>query len=259
MDSQSETERSAAQGADRRKVAVTLVCAAEDEAAVSPTLERLRADGFEAELVPGVDHQPRRVGEALDRCGEWGIVVVCTSERLDGPELRKVEGVFSARRGPNHAIVRVDLSQTQAEIVAAVGRAVESFAANQGRIIRRPISETRRLREVIPVNEVSSLALPVVRLGPDEELDGDTTRIQLIDNPKAAELSRRRRAARERERERERVTERASTREHPVVPPTPTPAPADEDAAKLDRMMILLVVGAGLLAVLAALSFSGML
>src|SRR5690606_11187451 len=89
---------------DPRKVAITLVCAADDEQALEPVVERLRTAHFETELVAGVDRQPRRVGEALDRCGEWGVVVACTSKHLDGPELRKVEGVFSARRGPIHAI-----------------------------------------------------------------------------------------------------------------------------------------------------------
>jgi len=243
---------------DPRKVAITLVCAADDEQALEPVVERLRTAHFETELVAGVDRQPRRVGEALDRCGEWGVVVACTSKHLDGPELRKVEGVFSARRGPNHAIIRVDVSQSRQEIATAVQRAVEAFAANSGRIVRRPSSESRKLREVLPVKEISSLAMPVVRLDPHEELDGDTTRIQLPDNPKSAELSRRRRAARERERERERITARANARRETVLPPPiQQPAALDEDAAKLDRMMVVMIVGAGILAVLAALTFSG--
>jgi hypothetical protein len=252
---------------DPRKIAVTLVCASDDEQLLEPVLDRLRAAHFEAELVSGVDRQPRRVGEALDRGGEWGVIVVCVSKRLDGPELRKVEGVFSARRGPNHAIIRIDVTQAEHEMAATISRAVEAFAANQGRIVRRPITESRRLREVIPVNDVSSLAMPVVRLEPHEEIDGDTSRIQLPDNRKSAELSRRRKVARERERERERIVERVARRdfdedEEPeakverAAAPTVTSPTLDEDAAKLDRMMIVMIVGAGVLAVLAALTLS---
>lgn len=250
---------------DPRKVAVTLVCATQDEAALQPILVQLRASEYQAQIVVGVDREPRRLGEALDRGDDWGLIVACTSKHLDGPELRKVEGVFSARRGPTHAIIRVDLSQPSAEFVAAIQRALEAFASNQGRIVRRPSSESRRLREVIPVNEVSSLALPIVRLGPEEELEGDTTRIQLPDNPRSAELSRRRRAARERERERGRITKRSqSGRNQPDSDPLQAAAPrrskpTSEDAAKLDRLMILMIVGAGVLAILAALTFSGLL
>jgi hypothetical protein len=254
-----------------RKIAVTLVCASDDEPLLEPVLDRLRDADFEAELVSGVDRQPRRVGEALDRCGEWGVIVACVSKRLDGPELRKVEGVFSARRGPNHAIIRVDVSQAAQEMTTTITRAVEAFAANQGRIVRRPITESRRLREIIPVNDISSLAMPVVRLEPHEEIDGDTSRIQLPDNPKSAELSRRRRVARERERERERTGERSAERNtrghfaddnddepaHDEAPPVKPPTTLDEDAAKLDRMMVVMIVGAGVLAVLAALTLSG--
>ncbi len=238
---------------EARKVAVTLVCAAADERALEPVLERLHAAGYDAELVAGVEQDPRGVGEALDRGGELGLIVACTSRRLDGAALRKVEGVFSARRGPNHAIVRVELGQPKPELVAAIQRAIDAFTANQGRI-RRPTTESKRLREVIAVNDISSLALPVVRLSPGEELDGDTTRIQLPDNPKSAELSRRRRAARERERERERIT---ASRERSGLQPIAAAPELEQDAAKLDRMMVVMIVGAGILAVLAALSVSG--
>lgn len=243
---------------DARKVAITLVCAAEDEPAVELVLDRLRAANFEAQLVAGVDRQPRRLGEALDRCGEWGVIVACVSKHLDGPELRKIEGLFSARRGPSHAIVRVDINQSKQEVAASIQRAVEAFAANQGRIVRRHSSENRKLRDVLPVSE---LAMPIVRLAPHEEIDGDTSRIQLPDNPKSAELSRRRRAARERERERERITGRFTSKressESDASGSTPLPTTVEQDVAKLDRMMIVMIIGAGVLAVLAALTFSG--
>jgi hypothetical protein len=111
---------------------------------------------------------------------------------------------------------------------------------------------------MIPVSE---LAMPVVRLAPHEEIDGDTSRIQLPDNPKSAELSRRRRAARERERERERITGRFNPNKRETgegeTTPGSLPTTSDEDAAKLDRMMVVMIIGAGVLAVLAALTFAG--
>lgn len=247
---------------DSRKIAITLVCAAEDERAVELVLDQLRAANFDAALVSAIDRHPRRLGEALDRGGaEWGVIVVCMSKQLDGLELRKIEGLFSARRGPNHAIVRVDISQPKHEVAASIQRAVEAFAANQGRIVRRASSESRKLRDIIPVSE---LAMPVIRLAPHEEIDGDTSRIQLPDNPKSAELSRRRRAARERERERDRITERSTAKRDLEATPIQTrsggktmPTTIDEDVAKLDRMMVVMIIGAGVLAVLAALTFAG--
>ncbi|KIG18618.1 hypothetical protein DB30_00303 [Enhygromyxa salina] len=246
---------------EARKVVVTLVCAADDEDALEAIADGLRAVGREVRLVPGVDVQPRRLGEAIERGGDLGLIVVCTSGRLEGAQLRTVEGLFSARRGPNHAMVRVELSATANENIAAISRATEAFVANQGRVVRRTTGEGPKLREVIPVESISSVALPVVRLPPGEELDGDTQRIQLPDNPKSAELSRRRRAARERERERERITRSHRTLnandDINTVGDEPVSAQMQRDEDRLDRLMIGMIIGAGVLAVLAALTFAG--
>ncbi|PRQ02856.1 hypothetical protein ENSA5_20330 [Enhygromyxa salina] len=241
---------------DGRKVVVTLVCATADEDTLEDVLDGLHALGHEAGLVAGVDERPRRVGDAIERCGDLGLIVVCTSARLDGPALRKVEGLFSARRGPNHAMVRVDVGLPTNEAVAAIQRAVEGFVSNQGRIVRRHAGEGPKLREVVH-GDVSSLALPVVRLEAGEELDGDTRRIQLPDNPKSAELSRRRRAVRERERQRERITRshRPLSVEESEAGHVGSRKPMIRDEDKLDRTMVLMIVGAGVLAVLAALTW----
>jgi hypothetical protein len=236
---------------DARKIVVTLVCAAADREALDDVVDGLSATGRDVGIVGGVDEQPRRMGDALDRCGDSGLVVLCTSPRIDGPTLRVIEGLFSARRGPNHAMVRVDVGQSPSETISAIQRALDGFLASQGRVVRRQTTATS-LREV--VSHISSRAMPIVRLSPSEEIDGDTRRIQLPDNPKTAELSRRRKVARERERERERITavNRSLTPadlEHPGTADSPEP--------NADRVMILLLVGAGVLAVLAGLMFSG--
>lgn len=245
--------------ADAKKVVVTLVCASEDEDEVDDIADGLRATGREVALFPGVEQKPRLIGDALDRCGELGLVVLCTSTALDGPLLRKVEGLFSARRGPNHAMVRIDLANRVSENVAAITRAYEGFVSSQGRIKRRSVGEGRKLREVVAVKEVDKVALPVVRLTPEEQLEGDTKRIELPDNPKAVELSRRRRAARERERERERITSAHSSVNEAILDDDELEVGVSQselrrDEQRLDRLMIVLIVGAGVLAVLAALS-----
>lgn len=237
---------------DARKIVVTLVCAAADREALDDVVDGLSATGRDVGIVAGVDEQPRRMGDAIDRCGDSGLVVLCTSTRLDGPTLRVIEGLFSARRGPNHAMVRVDVGQAPSETIAAIQRALDGFLASQGRVVRRQTTGTS-LREV--VSHISSRAMPVVKLSPSEEIEGDTRRIQLPDNPKAAELSRRRKVARERERERERIT---------AVNRSLTPADLEQSGTtssssepNADRVMIMLLVGAGVLAVLAGLMFSG--
>lgn len=242
-------------------VAITLVCATSDAARIRPVVDELVAGGRDVQLVVGVDAEPRRVGEAIERCGEWGLIVACESRELDGPNMRKVEGIFSARRGPKHAMVRLDLSQTEEAMVAGVERAADAFGKNQGRIRRRRSTDLH-LREVVPINDTSRIALPVVRLAPGEELDGDTTRIELPDNPTSAELVRRRRAAREHARERERSKSGAHLaldedmlEGSSVGSSIEDQVDSELDQQKLERMMIIGIVGAGVIAVLAALAF----
>lgn len=237
---------------DARKVVVTLVCATADREALDDVVDGLSATGRDVGIVAGVDEQPRRMGDAIDRCGESGLVVLCTSSRIDAAALRVIEGLFSARRGPGHAMVRVDVGQAPTETIAAIQRALDGFLASQGRVVRRPTASGQSLREV--VSHVSSRAMPVVRLAPTEVLDGDTRRIELPDNPKAAELSRRRKVARERERERERITSANRSLTPADLEQASRPSASEPNA---DRMMIALLVGAGVLAVLAGLMFAG--
>jgi hypothetical protein len=236
---------------DARRVVVTLVCATADREALDDVVDGLSATGRDVGIVAGIDEQPRRMGDAIDRCGEAGLVVLCTSPRVDAAALRVIEGLFSARRGPGHAMVRVDVGQPPTETIAAIQRALEAFLASQGRIVRRPTTG-QISREV--VSHVSSRAMPVVRLSPTEELDGDTRRIQLPDNPKAAELSRRRKVARERERERERITSAQRSLTPADLTQAGRPSASEPNA---DRMMIMVLVGAGALAVIAGLMFAG--
>lgn len=239
---------------DPRKVVVTLVCATADTEALDDVVDGLSAVGRDVGLVSGVDEQPRRVAEAIERCGDLGLLVLCVSPRFDGATLRKIEGLFSARRGPTHAMIRIETNHSTTENIAAIQRAVDAFVTNQGRIVRRQTGDDSS-REVVSVGELQSLALPAVRLDASEDIEGDTRRIQLPDNPKAAELSRRRKVARERERERERITSahRALTDEdvRAAIPqPSATNGPSD-------RVMIIVVIGAGILAVVAGLLSSG--
>src|SRR5690606_8676081 len=57
---------------DARKIVVTLVCAAAVREALDDVVDGLSATGRDVGIVAGVDEQPRRMGDAIDRCGESG-------------------------------------------------------------------------------------------------------------------------------------------------------------------------------------------
>ena len=247
---------------EARKLPVTLVCATADETVAESVMRKLEAGGRRVELVVGADEQPRLLGEALDRAGDAALVVVCESGHLDGPAMRRVEGVFGARRGPKHGLVRIDLSQSVKDMINGIERATEALGRNQGRLKRRTHNELH-LREVVQLSESSGIALPVVRLAPGEQLDGDTTRMQLPDNPISSELVRRRKVVREREREqKQRVQDSGdlvlgaagSTSAGQLVDPFFTTKGREGDSAKLRELAtIALIIAAGLVAILATL------
>ena len=126
-------------------------------------------------------------------------------------------------------------------------------------VVRRTQADSAEVRQ-LSANS-SEFARPVVRLDPNEPIEGDTDRIELVDSPKAAELSRRRRVARERGHSGPRAvgTSSSSTGMPRLGAETqvdPIELEMRADALALDRMMWVVMVGAGLLAVVAGLSLS---
>ena len=236
---------------DGPKVVVTLVCTYADEDEVDDIVDGLRALGRKAKLVAGLEQRPRLMADAVEGCGEWGLVVLCSSPRLGEEQRRKAEGMFGARKGPNHAMVRVDLGLGVSESVAAIERAYEGFVSSQGRIRRRTQSENNPvMRELVPSAGDTSATGPAVRLEPGTALDGDTDRIPLSSVPKPKAGSKERALGRERGGSPKGRLE-TSRRE-----PGRSRAAKERDEQRLDRMMIMIIIGAGLLAVLAALSFA---
>ena len=246
-----------------RNVAVTLVCATTDQTGADRVCAGLRAAGRRVALLEGAETDPRRAASAVD-ASEPALIALCESQALDGPKLRQVEGVLRARRGPQHALIRVDMSLSTSEQIAGIERAIEAMVRNRGSLARtRGGSEGVLLREVVPVHEISGLAMPVVRLAPGEELDGDTQRIELPDTPKRAELVRRRKAVRELERRHPLQTLSSASSACSTNSSSSTSSssrlPLPRREFEIEPLTIALVVGAGLLAVLASVSLSGAL
>ncbi|NJK31968.1 MAG: radical SAM protein [Deltaproteobacteria bacterium] len=113
------------------------------------------------------------------------------------------------------------------------------------------------LREVVHIGDRVAISLPAVRLAPNELLDGDTTRIELPDNAKSAELLRRRKAVKERSGSRTRKPDETSSSSGiSTISLTSLTAPANAPV-RWDRNAILLLLGVAVLAILAALSLGG--
>ncbi len=251
---------------DPSEVAVTLICASADEPMLGALVERLRAAGTRARVVSGAERDVRSIGNAIDEVRGRGLFIVCLAKHLDEPATRRVEGMYAARRGPLHRLIRIEvLGRSPVVLVTRIRRECEDIARMDERAVPIETDEPAlHLREVVQVGERVAISLPAVRLSPGEELDGDTMRIDLPDTAKSAELMRRRKALRERERERARGRggqiadegEPGSTASGRV--PTMTGTGLHEPVGFVwDRNTISLVVGVAVLAVLAALSLGG--
>jgi len=252
---------------DVSEVAIALTCASADVATLEPIARALRSDGRSVVLIDGLQREPRNLSAGIEACGHNGLIVVAESANLDGPAIRRVEGVFAVRRGPEHVLVRLDLSLPQAALIHCIRQAARSIDIGEKR--RPPLRHTQTgshvaLREFV-TRELSGMSMPVVRLAPEEVLEGDTDRIQLADNPFSAERIRQHRAADADTRETRpsiAASPRAERAARAKVPVPVRPSPHGDDTGPiqvlpstdpLERTMVLTMVAIGVMAVLTAL------
>ncbi len=88
---------------------VTLCCSLAAEPALAPVAMGLRGHGVNVEIVSGVEDEPRALGAALDESPDELLVVLCQDRAMDRGTVRRMEGVFSARRGPGHRMAVLPL------------------------------------------------------------------------------------------------------------------------------------------------------
>lgn len=86
-------------------VRVVLLCAEPDEGKLAGLVAELHTRGIYAEIVGGLAERPRAVGKLLDDTAGQGVFIVVESDHLDRAAHRRIEGYFSARRGPQHVLI----------------------------------------------------------------------------------------------------------------------------------------------------------
>lgn len=84
---------------------LVLACSEDDEIELLRAFGSLRVDGFEPELVPGVDRDTRLFAEAIDATRGPGLFVIVRSRHFGRNRVDSLTGTFNARRGPNHRLV----------------------------------------------------------------------------------------------------------------------------------------------------------
>lgn len=75
-------------------------CASEDAESLGEAVEALRRDGLEVELCEGLDHDPRRLSDVIDRHAGRGLYVLCRSPRLGRERVEELREILLARHVP---------------------------------------------------------------------------------------------------------------------------------------------------------------
>ncbi len=91
------------------RLPVILCCAEETEVALVAVIDALHREGFSTEVVPGVETEASLLTAATDRVVGAAVFVLCQSDDLDRFQVRRLQGLFSARKGPEHQMITVDV------------------------------------------------------------------------------------------------------------------------------------------------------
>ncbi len=110
-------------------VPLLLLCAEDSEVALVHLVDALNRNGRSPEVIAGVEHETSLLSDATDRTRGAALFVLCQSEELDRSQALRLEGLFSARKGPEHHLLIVDLGDPSAlKCLPLIEAAMESVA-----------------------------------------------------------------------------------------------------------------------------------
>src|SRR5262245_48517509 len=143
-------------------ISVILCCARVDAAHVRPLAEHLRNKGTKVRLLEGIDEDPHLLGTSLDLEEGACMFVACMSDTLGPKDFRRLTGIYSARKGPQHylADIMVEPDELPAMIEGinvALGRANKVITSGE-REKRASKPGAAHLRDVVGVTDISAVA-----------------------------------------------------------------------------------------------------
>lgn len=139
----------------RASASLVLCCAEEGEVRLVDLIDTLHADGLSPEVLAGIDADPDLLTTAVDRQHGAALFVLCQTPELDRATVRRLSGLFSARRGPEHHILTVDLSAGR---TPAAIRDIERALDDVGVVrVGGEESEERFMRDVVGPTAVDAL------------------------------------------------------------------------------------------------------
>jgi hypothetical protein len=142
-------------------ISVILCCARADVVHVRPLAEYLRSTGTKVRLLEGIDEEAHLLGASLDLEHGACMFVACLSDTLGPKEFRRLTGIYSARKGPQHYLADIlvepdELPAMVESINVALGRAGKVLASGD-RSKRANSKGPTRLRDVVGVTGISAV------------------------------------------------------------------------------------------------------
>jgi hypothetical protein len=133
---------------------IVLCCAEESEVALVAVVDALHREGHAPEVVPGVETDATLMTAATDRVRGPALFVLCQSEDLDRFQVRRLEGLFSARKGPAHRLVTIEVARRG---TAAIVSEVRAAARDVGRGGERDEDDGSYMRDVVTPTSVAAV------------------------------------------------------------------------------------------------------
>jgi hypothetical protein len=144
-----------------QSISVILCCAHADAVHVRPLAEYLRSKGTKVRLLEGIDEDAHLLGASLDLELGACMFVACLSDTLGPKDFRRLTGIYSARKGPQHYLADImvepdELPAMIENINVALGRAGKVIASGD-RDKRANSRGPTRLRDVVGVTGISAV------------------------------------------------------------------------------------------------------
>jgi len=115
------------------RLPIVLCCAEESEVGLVAVVDALHREGHAPEVVPGVETDANLMTAATDRVRGPALFVLCQSDDLDRFQVRRLEGLFSARKGPAHRMITVEVARrSTAAVVSEVRAAARDVSRGMG-------------------------------------------------------------------------------------------------------------------------------
>ncbi len=86
-----------------------LCCAEEGEVRLVDLIDALHNEGHSPEVLSGIDVETGMLTQAVDRISGPALFILCRTPELKPSAMRRLSGLFSARSGPQHRLITLDI------------------------------------------------------------------------------------------------------------------------------------------------------